>query len=75
MPIYEYRCRPCGHRFEKLTQGQKQASCPSCQSTELDQLFSVFAVAGSHKSAARPAPASACGTCGDPRGPGSCSLD
>jgi putative FmdB family regulatory protein len=33
MPIYEYECRHCGHRFE-LKQGfhdKPQAECPECK--------------------------------------------
>jgi len=35
MPIYEYECGRCGHRFE-VKQGFKdkpQARCPQCQET------------------------------------------
>ena len=40
MPLYEFRCKGCGHEFEDL----------------------VPAVG-------------ACGSCGDPRGPGACSTN
>jgi putative FmdB family regulatory protein len=74
MPIFEYVCRRCRAAFETLVQGETAPSCPSCASTELDRQLSVFAVGRS-----APAPsahgAGPCGTCGDPRGPGSCSLD
>jgi putative FmdB family regulatory protein len=74
MPLYEYICHDCQHRFETLVTGSRQPVCPACHSAVLDKQFSVFAV--SAKSAAAPAPAmGACGTCGDPRGPGACRLD
>jgi putative FmdB family regulatory protein len=79
MPIFEYICKECGHRFEALVMGSKKAACPSCQGAKLEQQLSVFA-AGSSKSpsslhdSGRPAP-SPCGSCGDPRGPGSCSMN
>jgi putative FmdB family regulatory protein len=77
MPIFEYICRNCHHQFESIVLGSRQAACPKCESKKLEQKISRFAVAGSGKDssfAADSAPG-ACGTCGDPRGPGSCSLD
>jgi putative FmdB family regulatory protein len=44
MPIYEYQCRHCGQQFELLVLGSTVAVCPSCQSRELEQLISGFAV-------------------------------
>ncbi|MDB5101822.1 MAG: hypothetical protein JWM80_6243 [Cyanobacteria bacterium RYN_339] len=44
MPIYEYRCEPCGHRFEAyLASSAEQASCPLCAGTQLNRLMSTFA--------------------------------
>jgi putative FmdB family regulatory protein len=75
MPIYEYRCRDCDHRFEAIVHGGKRASCPSCGARSLEKQLSVFAVGARSGSASDAAPMGACGTCGDPRGPGSCSFD
>ena len=44
MPIYEYRCRACGHQFEALVRANDTPVCESCQSTELERLLSMFAV-------------------------------
>lgn len=75
MPIYEYACRDCGERFEALVIGSVPASCPACQGDRLEKLLSVFAVgASSGRSQVADAPAP-CGSCGDPRGPGACSLN
>lgn len=31
MPIYEYECGACGHRFERLvTAGTERTGCPEC---------------------------------------------
>jgi len=75
MPIFEYICKECDHHFEALVYGNEKASCPKCQSKKLAPQLSVFAVSakGSMSTSARPA-AGPCGSCGDPRGPGSCSL-
>jgi putative FmdB family regulatory protein len=76
MPIYEYVCRKCDHQFEALlATSQASAECPECKGEDLEKLLSVFSVAGEKQ--ARPARLTAgpCGTCGDPRGPGACSMD
>jgi len=78
MPIFEYVCRDCHHAFEALVQGERKAVCPACSSAALEKQLSVFAVnakssAGSATDSALPS--GACGACGDPRGPGSCSIN
>ena len=79
MPIFEYACKACGHRFEELVTGSERPACPKCASRQLDKLLSVFAVnsatGGSTGSASGGFGPGACGTCGDPRGPGSCGLN
>lgn len=40
MPIYEYSCEACGHRFEALVRGEARPSCPSCESRDLKRLLS-----------------------------------
>jgi putative FmdB family regulatory protein len=75
MPIFEYICKDCQHEFESLVFGRDKAKCPKCQSQKLSPQLSVFAMSSKGmSSAAKPAPAGACGSCGDPRGPGACSL-
>jgi putative FmdB family regulatory protein len=45
MPIYEYQCRNCAHEFELLIlKGSPAPACPSCQSEDIEQLLSGFAV-------------------------------
>jgi putative FmdB family regulatory protein len=44
MPIYEYECRDCHHRFEAIVRVAESATCPSCQSANLERLISMFAV-------------------------------
>jgi putative FmdB family regulatory protein len=74
MPLFEYACRGCGHRFEYLTRAGQSPACPSCRSTELEKQLSVFAVSAAPTLA--PLRASGpCGACGDPRGPGSCAIN
>ena len=43
MPIYEFRCRDCGHRSEKLVRNELAISactCDDCGSKELERLMS-----------------------------------
>jgi len=72
VPIFEYVCQQCERRFEALVRGSERASCPSCQSQDLTPQLSVFSVAA--KGSTTAPSTGACGSCGDPRGPGSCSL-
>lgn len=45
MPIFEYKCRGCGHEFEAVVLPQGSApSCPECRSEDLERLLSMFAV-------------------------------
>lgn len=49
MPIYEYECEKCGHRFERLvrpstTPTDSTIACPSCAGENVRQLLSLFAV-------------------------------
>jgi putative FmdB family regulatory protein len=76
MPLFEYACKACDHEFEALVRGSESPECPACHSTELQRRLSVFAAHtnGGASSAAAPA-IGACGSCGDPRGPGSCSIN
>ena len=45
MPLYEYQCQKCGHRFEKIRKfSDKQLrKCPECEGV-LEQLVSAPAV-------------------------------
>jgi putative FmdB family regulatory protein len=74
MPIFMYRCQACAHQFELLVHGSTVPECPHCQATSLDKQLTGFAVGGMGGGMNFSDPGS-CGTCGDPRGPGSCSMN
>ena len=74
MPIFEYVCQQCKHQFEAIVLGTQKAACPKCESKRLSQQLSSFAVRG-EKSHEVPSTGGPCGSCGDPRGPGSCSMN
>ncbi|MCP1314289.1 MULTISPECIES: zinc ribbon domain-containing protein [unclassified Halomonas] len=50
MPIYEYECKACGHRMEKLQKisADPLRECPACQKQDLERLVSAagFRLAG-----------------------------
>ena len=46
MPLYEYRCRSCRRRVTVLVRGSsgEPAACPECGGSELERVFSSFAM-------------------------------
>jgi len=44
MPLFEYRCTNCDTQCELLIRGGATPICPSCGSTALERLISMFAV-------------------------------
>jgi putative FmdB family regulatory protein len=70
VPVYEYVCSRCDRQFEELILGQEQPRCPGCGAAELERILSVVNAGTTNKASVAP---SSCGTCGDPRGPGSCA--
>ncbi len=50
MPIYEYRCKECGHEFEELVFSKEAGvNCPACKSMGVKKNFSTFGVGSSAK--------------------------
>ena len=46
MPLYDYQCQACGHRFEALVRSGDTPVCPECASAALDKCVSTIAPAG-----------------------------
>jgi putative FmdB family regulatory protein len=42
MPLFEYQCKACGHRFEALVIGSRTPRCPRCEGQDLEKQFSTF---------------------------------
>ena len=62
MPIYEYRCKKCGEKFEKLVRfgtSTSEIECPECGGRKVEKLISAFSARMSSTAAAS---ASACAT-------------
>jgi putative FmdB family regulatory protein len=73
MPIYEYNCKKCDSKFEKLVKNAANAddvACPSCGSKDTARALSVFAAVSSVGKSS-PLPKGMCGRCG---GPGPCAM-
>lgn len=58
MPMYDYRCRDCGHVHEVFLRnaGGHPPTCPGCGSERLERLLSAFNVLN-------PAPGGGATTC------------
>jgi putative FmdB family regulatory protein len=64
MPLFEYECRDCGKRFDRLVGASEadDAPCPRCGAHEVRRLISV--ISGMTGRAAAPAPQCGQGACG-----------
>jgi putative FmdB family regulatory protein len=60
MPMFEFQCRQCGHRFETLVLSATRSatSCPSCDGKDLEKLYSVFGTSSGHATGRSSAPVS-----------------
>jgi len=75
MPLFEYRCETCGHKFEQLTRAGMAPSCPKCLGEQLEKLLSTFAVSVQGSSSGSGVAAdSPCARCGVPGGAGACGM-
>ena len=55
MPIFEYTCSNCGHKFEKLilsASRERQLKCPECSSGDVQKAISLFGTTSSGSSQA-----------------------
>ncbi len=74
MPIFAYKCQGCSHQFEMLVHSSTIPECPKCQANTLEKQLTGFAVGGTGSGINIVDPGN-CGSCGDPRGPGACSMN
>jgi putative FmdB family regulatory protein len=67
MPIFEYQCRECGAKFERiLSSAAVEVVCKKCESPRVDKLLSTFAVSGTSLKVLS-SESGPCGACGAPR--------
>jgi len=66
MPIYEFQCQSCDHRFETLVMKYDDAVlCKACSSDQLQKLISAHAIGhGAPDTACGNAPCSPAPMCG-----------
>ncbi len=66
MPIYEFQCKTCHHRFETLVMKRDEAVfCTACSGDQLQKLISAHAVgSGAPDTACGNAPCSPTPMCG-----------
>jgi putative FmdB family regulatory protein len=65
MPLYEFLCRACNARFERLVRvgRESEVRCAACGSPEVRKLFSTFGIHGGGKAAGSSSSSSGCSTC------------
>ena len=59
MPIYEYECKSCGHRFELrrgIADSDSEVRCPQCGAEQARRVFSLFAMGSSSGACAPTSP-------------------
>ena len=57
MPIYEYKCQKCGHKFEMrlgFFQNRKSVKCPQCGGIDPERIFSPFSTDSSRDNSCSP---------------------
>jgi len=67
MPVFEYRCKDCGHITEFLEKpdSKGQHVCEKCGSKRLEKIFSTFAARSGDSGSSNSSGSSSCptGTC------------
>jgi putative FmdB family regulatory protein len=65
MPLYEFLCRACGTRFERLVRvgREKEVCCPGCGRPDVRKLFSTFGIHGADKTASGSSSSKSCSSC------------
>jgi putative FmdB family regulatory protein len=58
MPIYDFLCRDCEHRYDDLVAASDvdTQSCPECASSDVVKLYSPFAAMSNSTAGATPVP-------------------
>lgn len=66
MPIFEYHCKDCGIKFEKIVFNREAPPpvCPHCQGEKVEKLISVPGSVGVASASSGPAPSCSTGSCG-----------
>ena len=62
MPIFEYKCKECGHVTEVLERPGSRVGhkCPKCGSSPMEKLLSAFGVGKGRSSGSSSCPTGTC---------------
>lgn len=63
MPLFEFECNSCNHRFEELVSSSSKIveKCPKCENSDVKKLVSAGSIkSGGNTAASAPSPAPAC---------------
>ena len=61
MPIYEFKCKKCGKKFETLVSlREKDIFCPVCKSRDIQKRASSFGIGSDTKTSSS---STSCGSC------------
>ncbi|NLV91376.1 MAG: zinc ribbon domain-containing protein [Firmicutes bacterium] len=65
MPLFEFKCKACGDKFEELVTSKTEVKCPNCHSGEVGKVVSTFGFRSSGGAAASGGGCSSCagGSC------------
>jgi putative FmdB family regulatory protein len=55
MPLYDFKCTKCGHRFEELARLNDTVDCPKCKARNAERQFSMTAAVSTDKTRTRTA--------------------
>jgi putative FmdB family regulatory protein len=53
MPIYDYQCCTCRHRFELLVRAGEKVNCPKCNATDVERAFPLSATVSTGRTRGR----------------------
>jgi putative FmdB family regulatory protein len=53
MPLFDFQCPGCGHRFEELVKGEEKPPCPACGAAGTQRLQSYSAAVSTTSSRER----------------------
>jgi putative FmdB family regulatory protein len=53
MPIHDFQCRACAHRFEDMVKLGATACCPACGAVDAERMFSATAAVSTDRTRAR----------------------
>ena len=44
MPLFDWECNACGHKFEAMGTSETKPTCPECESADIEKLLTIGSV-------------------------------